>query len=83
MEKLLCNGLDTIVSQALDEMKETQGQDFQLETVNLAELQRRTGISRARLRAWKKNGVSFKSHGLCGHSPNHLLNDALVSVFLH
>ena len=39
MEKLLCNGLDTIVSQALDEMKETQGQDFQLETVNLAELQ--------------------------------------------
>ena len=26
MEKLLCNGLDTIVSQALDEMKEIQGQ---------------------------------------------------------
>jgi hypothetical protein len=25
MEKLLCNSLDTIVSQALDEMKETQG----------------------------------------------------------
>ena len=80
MEKLLCNGLDTIVSQALDEMKETQGQDFQLETVNLAELQRRTGISRARLRAWKKNGFAFKSHGLCGHSPNHLLLSGYMPI---
>jgi transposase len=80
MEKILCNGLDTIVSQALDEMKETQGQDFQLETVNLAELQRKTGISRAKLRAWKKNGFAFKPHGLCGHSPTHLLLNGYAAV---
>jgi hypothetical protein len=80
MEKLLCNSLDIIVSQALDEMKETQGKDFQLEKVNLAELQRKTGISRAKLRAWKKNGFVFKLHGLREHSTNHLLLSGYTSV---
>ena len=55
MQKFLCNSLDTIVSQALNEMKEEQGIDFKAEEVNLLELQRRTGISRAKLRKLKKN----------------------------
>ncbi|WP_432718921.1 IS21 family transposase [Pectinatus frisingensis] len=63
MEKLLCNGLDTIVSQALNEMKAEQGDDFRLETVNLAELQRRTGISRSKLRRLKKNIFISTEHG--------------------
>ena len=46
MEKLLCNGLDTIVSQALKEMEEESGQAISLDEVNLAELSRRTHISR-------------------------------------
>ena len=39
----------------LDEMKKTQGAAFSLEAVNLAELQRMTGISRAKLRRLKEN----------------------------
>ena len=36
MKELLGNGLDTIVSQALQKMKEEQGESFHIETVNLA-----------------------------------------------
>ena len=46
MKEILGNGLDTIVSQALQKMKEEQGESFRIETVNLAALQRMTGISR-------------------------------------
>lgn len=59
MEKLLCNGLDTIVSQALKEMEEESGQAISLDEVNLAELSRRTHISRSKLRTWKNKGGSF------------------------
>ena len=38
MKKLLCNGLGTIVSQALKEMEEESGQAVKLDEVNLAEL---------------------------------------------
>ncbi len=44
MKELLGNGLDTIVSQALQELKEEQGESFHIETVNLAALQSMTGI---------------------------------------
>lgn len=59
MKKLVCNGLDTIVSQALKEMEEESGQAVKLDDVNLAELSRRTHISRSKLRTWKKKGGSF------------------------
>ena len=36
MKEILGNGLDTIVSQALQKMKEEQGESFRIETVNLA-----------------------------------------------
>lgn len=39
------NDYTKIIAQALDEMKKTQGAAFSLEAVNLAELQRMTGIS--------------------------------------
>ena len=58
MKELLGNGLDIIVSQALQEMKEELGESFHIETVNLAALQRKTGISRSRLRRWKRNILS-------------------------
>ena len=60
MKELISNGLDTIVSQALEEMKAELGELFRLETVNLAELQRRTGISRSKLRRWKKRVLTDK-----------------------
>ena len=55
-----------IVSRALEEMKAEQGEKFSLETVNLAELKRRTGLSRAKLRKMKRDGFKRKRHGSAG-----------------
>ncbi|MDD7699341.1 MAG: hypothetical protein PUJ61_08310, partial [Spirochaetia bacterium] len=44
-----------IIAQAIEEMKDPQGESFLLENVNLAELERRTGITRSRLRRMKAN----------------------------
>ena len=49
------NDYTKIIAQALDEMKNTQGAAFSLEAVNLAELQRMTGINWAKLRRLKEN----------------------------
>lgn len=46
--------LEEILAKALEE---TRGPDGQ---VNLAEIQRRTGVSRKRLRRWKNNGFHLK-----------------------
>ena len=55
-----------IITQAINEMKEAQGDSFSLENINLAELERRTGISRSRLRRLKQNGFVIKPHGRTG-----------------
>ena len=54
------------LTQALEEMKKEQGDRFSLEKVNLAELGRRTGISRKKLRRLKANGFRMEPHGLTG-----------------
>ena len=41
------NDLTEILAQVLNEMKEELGNRFNLETINLAEVERRSGISRA------------------------------------
>ena len=40
------NDLQVSLAQALQDMKMEQGEDFNLSKINLAELERRTGISR-------------------------------------
>ena len=60
------NDLQKIITQALDELKREQGKKFDLSKVNLAELARRTGLSRSKLRTLKKNGFEVKPHGLTG-----------------
>ena len=50
------NGYVPIIAQAIEEMKAEWGDTFSLEQINLAELERRTGISRGKLRRLKKNG---------------------------
>ena len=47
-------------------MKHEQGKNFSLDKTNLAELQRRTGISRAKLRRRKKNDFALKPRGQQG-----------------
>lgn len=59
-------GLDERVVQAIEEMKTELGKRFSLEQINLAELERRTGVSRAKLRRLKRNGFVSKEHGLKG-----------------
>ena len=60
------NDLTEILTQPLNELKSEQGVNFSLEKVNLAELERRTGISRGKLRRLKKNDFIDKPHALTG-----------------
>lgn len=63
MQEQICNDLSTIITQALADLKLELGTKFDIEKVNLAELERRTGISRAKLRTLQKNGFVVKEHG--------------------
>ena len=60
------NDLTEIIAQTLNEMKMELGDKFDLSKVNLAELERRTGISRGKLRRLKSNGFVDRPHGLTG-----------------
>ena len=60
------NDLQTTITQALQEMEVDAGGKFDISKVNLAELQRRTGISRKKLRNLKKQGFIVKAHALTG-----------------
>ena len=55
-----------IITQVLDEMQKEQGKDFDIEKINLAELERKTGISRSKLRTYKSKGFKTGIHGLSG-----------------
>ena len=61
-----CNGFEASIAQAIEEMKVEQGNTFSLERINLAELQRRTGITRAKLRRLKENNFEVTPHALAG-----------------
>lgn len=60
------NDLQSTITHALQEMKAEAGDLFDIKKVNLAELQRRTGISRKRLRKLKEDGFIVKPHGRTG-----------------
>ncbi|MFR8016142.1 MAG: hypothetical protein ACLU48_05995 [Clostridiaceae bacterium] len=66
MENKKDNDLTEIISHALDEMKHDFGEKFNPDHINLAELQRRTGISRSKLRRISKTGFIDKPHALTG-----------------
>ena len=58
------NGLDNIIAQAIEELKSEQGENSSLDRINLAELQRRTGIFWAKLRLLKQNGFTEVPYAL-------------------
>ena len=60
------NDLQTIITQAIEEMKFEKGKAFDINNINLAELGRKTGISRGKLRRLKKAGFIDQPHGLVG-----------------
>ena len=60
------NDLTETIAQALNEIKSELGDKFDLEHINLAELERRTGITRAKLRRLKEHNFIDVPHGLTG-----------------
>ena len=66
MKENKSNGMEDIISQAIEKMKSEQGENFSPDRINLAELQRRTSISRAKLQRFKFNGFVFSDHALEG-----------------
>lgn len=67
------NDLTEIIAHALNEMKREMGEKFNPDKVNLAELERRAGISRAKLRRIKKSGFIDLPHALTGRKAEHTL----------
>ena len=53
-----------IIAHYLAEMKSVQGKDFSYANVNLAELERLTGLSRQRLRTLQKHKFKEVPHAL-------------------
>ena len=67
--------MNPIVAKAIEQMMAEQGEAFSLEKINLAELERRTGISRQKLRSMKANGFEDVPHAAKGRkSPATLLS---------
>ncbi len=59
------NDLQEILTQTIEQMKIEQAEKFDLQKINLSELERRTGITRAKLRRLKANDF-IKPHGDTG-----------------
>ena len=75
------NDLEDILAHALATIKEKMGESYSIEKVNLAELHRISGISRAKLRRLKKNGFVVKPNGNKGkNSKNLLFQDTKVQL---
>ena len=68
------NGFLPIIAQAIAEMEETFGEFLSIEDINLAELSRRTGLSRSKLRRLKANGFRETPHGLAGQRKEQILD---------
>ena len=68
------NGFMPIIAQAIAEMEEANGEFSSIDEINLAELERRTGLSRAKLRRLKANGFRETPHGLTGQKKEQILD---------
>ena len=73
MKGLEGNGLVPIIAQAIAEMEETHGEFKSIDEINLAELSRRTGLSRAKLRRALTLGSWVRELSVLGitSSPSH------------
>ena len=60
------SSLQETIAQALEQMKREHGGDLKTSDVNLAALERMTGISRGKLRQIQRNGFVVKPHGNTG-----------------
>lgn len=74
------NDLQTIITQAITEMKSEQAEKFNLDNINLAELGRRTGLTRAQLRRLKRNNFQVTPHALTGRKASTTILSGYTGV---
>lgn len=74
------NDLQTIITQVIEEMKSEQGDKFDISKINLAELERRTGLTRAQLRRLKRNGFQVIPHALTGRKADATIISGYTGV---
>lgn len=74
------NDLQEILTHALNEIKSELGDKFDIDKINLADLERRTGLSRGKLRGLKKNGYKVKPHGLKGKVSNNSVLSGFTGI---
>ena len=79
-EDIQSNDLQSIITQAIDDMKVEYGTHFDPDHINLAELGRRTGITRGRLRTIQKNGFKVLPHGNSGRKSAHTVLTGFTGV---
>ena len=74
------SAMSPAVAKAIEQMMAEQGDKFSLEKVNLAELERRTGISRARLRRMKEHGFEDTEHAAKGRKASTTLLSGYTGI---
>ena len=68
------------VAEVIEQMMAEQGDEFSLERINLAELERRTGISRARLRRMKEHDFESTEHASKGKKASTTLLSGYTGI---
>ena len=80
MKKPNFAAMNPAVAEAIKQMMAEQGDKFSLEKINLAELERRTGISRAKLRRMKEHGFEDVQHALKGRKATTTLLSGYTGI---
>ncbi len=74
------NDLTYMIVQAHNEAKIEMGERFDLTKVNLADLERRTGLSRVKLRHIKENGFVVMPHALIGQKAERTVLSGFTGI---
>ena len=80
MKKPNFAAMNPAVAEAIKQMMAEQGDKFSLEKINLAELERRTGISRAKLRRLKEHDFEDVQHALKGRKATTTLLSGYTGI---
>ena len=74
------NGLAPSIAQAIEEIKALHGDSFSLERINLAELERRTGVSCIRLKRNSFQDLPSSTKGVNMRAPSSAVIPACWTV---
>lgn len=74
------NNLQEIIIQVLDEMNRELGNQFTINTINLVEMSRHTGLSRGELRDSQKNQFIVKPHGSIGKTADTTVLSGFIGM---